>query len=78
MDVKLTLKLNKDAIERAKRYSRRRHTSLSRMVQGFFEHLEEQEAPPEGTIVSRLSGSMPLPNRFDDDYAEYLWKKYSP
>jgi hypothetical protein len=78
MDVKLTLKLNKDAIERAKRYSRRRHTSLSRMVQGFFEHLEEQEAPAEGTIVSRLAGSMPLTDRFNDDYAEYLWKKYSP
>jgi len=78
MDVKLTLKLNKDAIERAKRYSRRKHTSLSRMVQVFFEQLEEKESPPEGAIVSRLAGSVPIPDRFDDEYAEYLWKKYSP
>jgi len=78
MDVKLTLKLDKGAIERAKRCSRRRHISLSRMVQAFFEQLEEQEEPPEGTIVSRLAGSVPVPDRFYDEHAEYLWKKYSP
>jgi len=36
MDVKLTLKLDSVAIERARRYARRRGTSLSRMVEQYF------------------------------------------
>jgi len=78
MDVKLTLKLNKPAIERARRYARTKHTSLSRMVQSFFEQLDIEELPAQGALVSRIAGSVPLPERFDDDYGEYLWKKYSP
>jgi hypothetical protein len=78
MDIKLTLKLKKAAIERAKRYAQARNMSLSRMVQGFFEQLDDEEPPQEGSLVSRLAGSVPLPDRCDDDYSEYLWKKYSP
>jgi hypothetical protein len=78
MDVKLTLKLDRDAIERAKHYASRRQTSLSRMVQVFFEQLDDNESPPAGTLVRSLAGSVPVPESFDDDYAEYLWKKYSP
>jgi hypothetical protein len=36
MDTKLTLKLDSVAIERARRYARRRGTSLSRMVEQYF------------------------------------------
>jgi hypothetical protein len=36
MDSKLTLKLDSVAIERARRYARRRGTSLSRMVEQYF------------------------------------------
>jgi len=36
MDAKLTLKLDSVAIERARRYARRRGTSLSQMVEQYF------------------------------------------
>lgn len=36
MDTKLTLKLDKEAIEQAKRYAERRGLSLSRVVESYF------------------------------------------
>ena len=39
MDAKLTLKLNADAISRAKRYAAKHGTSLSAMVEHYFESI---------------------------------------
>lgn len=40
MSRKLTLRLDGDAIERAKRYAARRGTSVSKLVERFFDQLE--------------------------------------
>jgi hypothetical protein len=59
MDVKLTLKLDKKAIERAKEYANRQGVSLSGMVESFFLSLSGQDevARPVPTgVVAELAG----------------------
>jgi hypothetical protein len=82
MDTKLTLKLNQEAIERAKRYAERQGLSLSRMVEGYFLRLAEWEEPsrekPKG-VVAELAGALKGVEIGDPkkEYTEYLLKKYS-
>lgn len=39
MDSKLTLKLNREVIEKAKQYAPNKKLSLSRLVEAYFNHL---------------------------------------
>ena len=79
MDAKLTLKLDKDAIELAKRYAKRRGLSLSRVVESYFLRLAQSESPPREKltgVVAELAGV--LRGAEIDDFkedTEYLQKK---
>jgi hypothetical protein len=72
---KLTLRLERDLIEKAKRVARERETSVSGMVAGFFDNLE---GPPSrgrrhGPITGRLRGSLkPGGGEPQADIADYL------
>ncbi len=81
MNSKLTLKLNTVSIERAKRCARKRNTSLSRLVEGFFDDLADRETMAEYTpIVRELSGiAQPVNNiEIKSDREEYLVRKHLP
>jgi hypothetical protein len=81
MDTKLTLKLDRDVIEQAKRYAERRGRSLSEMVESYFAGLirsDEVRSEPTG-VVAELAGLL-RGVEIDDSkegYAEYLAAKYS-
>jgi len=82
MDTKLTLKLDKEAIERAKHYAESRGLSLSRVVESYFLRLTESEEPsPEKLkgVVAELAGVLKGAEIGDprEEYAAYLLKKYS-
>lgn len=82
MDAKLTLKLDKEAIEQAKRYAERRGLSLSRVVERYFLRLGETEEPPREKlkgVVAELAGVLKGAEIGDprEDYTGYLRKKYS-
>lgn len=82
MDSKLTLKLDKDVIEKAKRFADRRGTSLSRIVESYFSGLSEAEAPVQGEltgVVAELAGilSGAQVGNPEDEYTDYLVRKYS-
>lgn len=82
MDTKLTLKLDQEAIERAKHYAERRGLSLSRVVESYFLRLTESEELPREKprgVVSELAGVLRGVQIEDprDEYTDYLWKKYS-
>jgi hypothetical protein len=82
MDAKLTLKLDKEAIELAKRYAKRRGLSLSRVVESYFLRLAQAEAPPREKltgVVAELAGVLKGAEVGDprEEYTEYLRKKYS-
>jgi hypothetical protein len=81
MDTKLTLKLDQDVIEQAKRYAERRGVSLSAMVESFFAGLTraEGERPQPTGVVGELAGML-RGVKIDDpeeSYADYLAAKYS-
>ena len=79
MDTKLTLKLEKMVIERAKDYAKKQHTSLSRLIENYFLSLtKEPENEKITPLVKSLSGILDLPNDTDDKegYGDYLTKKY--
>lgn len=82
MDAKLTLKLDKEAIEQAKRYAERRGLSLSRVVESYFLKLAQSEEPPREKltgVVAELAGVLKGAEIGDprEEYTEYLRKKYS-
>ena len=59
MDTKLTLKLNKRVIERAKKYAKRNKQSLSGMVENYFNMIAEKDTLNDLEIspnVLELSG----------------------
>lgn len=86
MDVKLTLSLDKEIIEKAKSYAKNEQTSLSRMVENYFSFLVRDETPSYGKeksdtpISDSLLGIAALEEgeEFDEDKIkeEYLTQKY--
>jgi hypothetical protein len=71
---KLTLSIDKNVVERAKRFSRRNDTTVSALVTQFLASLEEggTESAP---ITSRLIGAL-APEGSVEEYHEYLEQKY--
>ena len=85
MDTKLTLKLDKVVIERAKEYAASRGSSLSRIIESFLQSLTNKvdsinnktdiEISP---FVKSMSSGVELPADLDykNDYSNYLSEKY--
>ncbi len=69
MDKKLTLSLNQQIIEKAKKYAKHNGTSLSRMIESYFQSLtsklDKEEDIQISPLVESLSGVVLLPENFD-------------
>ena len=80
MDTKLTIKLDKNIIEKAKKYARRKNISLSKMIESYLNTITRESKPDIeiSPLVKSLSGVISLPDNFDfkTDYTEYLSEKY--
>jgi hypothetical protein len=81
MDAKLTLKLDRETIEGAKRYAERHQRSLSRLIESYLRSLAEEPQEPYNQItpfIKSISTGVRLPA--DLDYkkiiAEELLKKH--
>ncbi|MHB1688655.1 MAG: DUF6364 family protein [Ignavibacteriaceae bacterium] len=82
MNTKLTLKLNKRAIDRAKKYAQKNKQSLSVMVEKYFNLISDKENITEIEIspnVLELSGIIKLPENINmkEVYRNYIEAKYS-
>jgi len=69
MDTKLTLKLDQEIIERAKKYAADQKTSLSRIIENYLNSLTSNE-PAKNEIeisdfVKSLSTDLNIPEDFD-------------
>ncbi len=80
MDTKLTLRLDKEVIEKAKQYAQSRKMSLSRIIEVYLnlltrENLKEESISP---LVQGLSGVIDLPDAYNhkEGYTDYLSEKY--
>ncbi len=81
MDTKLTLKLNKRSIERAKKYAKSHNQSLSVLVEKYFNLISEKEKTAELEIspnVMELSGIIKLDKNYDPkaEYGKHIEGKY--
>jgi len=68
MNTKLTLTIEKDIIEKAKKYARKRERSLSALVENYLKTLADDSNKKEEKltpIVKSLKGSFKLPESFD-------------
>jgi hypothetical protein len=81
MNAKLTLKIDSTVIARAKKYAKKRNTSLSKMIESYLDSVTQTgssgiEITP---LVNSLSGVIDLPVDYDygKDYTDYLDQKYS-
>jgi uncharacterized protein DUF6364 len=82
MDSKLTLKLDKEVIDKAKLYAERREVSLSRVVESYFRGLTRGEETPVRELtglVAELAGLLAGKevDTSKEGYGEYLTRKYS-
>jgi hypothetical protein len=80
METKLTIRLKKRVIERAKEYAHIHKISLSKMVESYLESVTEvkKEDIEITPLVESLSGVIRLHEDFEfkNDYANYLTEKY--
>jgi hypothetical protein len=71
---KLTLSVEEEAIRKARWFSNKHRTSISRLVSDFLSSLGDAETP-DTPIVGRLRGVLSSDVRMED-YEEYLIEKY--
>lgn len=82
MDAKLTLKLEKEVIDRAKRYARRQGLSLSLLVERYFREVvetgQEAEQPELHGVTAKLAGMLDgtVVEDWKRDKADRLARKY--
>lgn len=81
MDTKLTLKLDQEVIEKAKRFAQGQQTSLSQLIENYLLNLtREEDSPlPISPLVKSLSGIIDLPASADvrKAYHEHLRRRYA-
>ena len=75
MSSKLTLSVDERVVKQAKRYARKRGTSVSRLVEDYLDLVSGRsggaEAPP---VLRRLRGA--LKGVGEEDYRRYVRRKY--
>jgi len=80
METKLTLRLRKSVIDRAKKYAHSQRISLSKMIEIYLESITASKEKEEETtpLVESLSGVIELDPDFDykKEYSNYLTEKY--
>ncbi len=81
MNVKLTLSMDEEIIQKAKKYAREQDQSLSSLFENYLKkllHELPEEKVPETSLVKQLSGIIQLPTEYDyqEDYRDYLTEKY--
>lgn len=80
MNTKLTLRLDREIIERAKEYANKNNTSLSKIIESYLDAVTKGEGSENKItpLVKSLSGVITLDKDVDikKNYADYLSNKY--
>jgi hypothetical protein len=81
---KLTLSVKSDSVPRMKEYAKRKHTSVSKLVQEYFDKIEEQEKKEDPLVEKYKNTEIPewiqsltgiLKGKYPDDM-DYKEMKY--
>jgi len=84
MDTKLTLKLDRLVIEKAKKYASRHNRSLSRIIESYLKSLVDKDSPQSNDTIEispyvrSMRTGIKLPSDFDyrTAYSNFLMEKY--
>lgn len=81
MDTKLTLKLNQEIIEKAKKYASDKKLSLSRLIENYLNSLtseKNENGIQISPFVKSLSSNSKIPADYDykEDYRKFLEERY--
>jgi Family of unknown function (DUF6364) len=81
VETKLTLSMEKEVIEEAKRYAREKNTSLSRLIKTYLVSITRNKSEKDTDItplVKSLSGVLSVEKKahYKKEYSDYLQKKY--
>ena len=78
MDVKLTLKMDRNVINSMKQYAAQSGKSLSNLVEDFFKSMTTtgKKTEPISPLVKELSGIISEKDLKNINYTDYLKKKY--
>lgn len=84
LDAKLTLKLNKFVIDKAKKYASSHKKSLSRMIEAYLRSLIDKDTPQSddefeiSPFVKSMRTGIKIPHDYDSKkgYGDYLEEKY--
>jgi type 1 glutamine amidotransferase len=86
MDTKLTLNINKNVVNKAKKYAKKQGRSLSDVVENYLKAITINEKIDEKEFLSRLSpeirelvgiaGKAPKDFDYKKEIEDYLTKKY--
>jgi len=79
MDTKLTLKLEKSIIERAKEYAKEKNISLSKMIENYLQALtnKQNKEIKISPLVESLIGVISIKETdYKKEYSNYLSDKY--
>lgn len=80
MNSKLTLSIDKEVIDKAKKYAKERHKSVSKIIENYLKNIVTTDQNELiSPIVSELAGSInkkATNSNLKEEYTEYLIKKY--
>ena len=84
MDTKLTLRLDKYVIDKAKDYASSHNRSLSKMIESYLKSLIDKESEPQSDeieispFVKSMKTGVKIPADYDykNTYGDYLSEKY--
>ena len=82
METKLTLRMDKNIINAAKRFAREHHTSLSSLVADYFRRLvmnntrEQQPTPILAEITGVLKKTSGSRENWQEEYHQHIEEKY--
>lgn len=85
MDIKLTLKLDKDVIEKAKRHAAKQKVSVSSIVENYFKAITSTDNDDSDEVkisdfvksISLKNGGIPADFDYKKDRQDYLIGKYN-
>ena len=76
MNAKLTLTIDKEVIEQAKRYAKKENRSLSNLIENFLKHVSRDEKKEKEhdlhPDILALRGSVKMPDNLSLDYKKEI------
>jgi len=74
-ETKLTVRVPKDLLDKAKQFAKKNHTTLTDLIEAYFQNIPAQGSLEDAPIIRRLSGIL-SPEISIEDYRKHLDEKY--